>query len=63
MSKFVEEMTFIPSHSHPSQENNSVDKSSEGLNPIVALKELVANLQRETKQNSRFIKLFGICFA
>ena len=59
MSKFVEEMTFIPSHSHPSQENNSVDRSSEGLNPIVALKELVANLQREQNKIQDLLSSLG----
>jgi len=48
MSEFVEAMTVVSSHSHPSQENNSVGQSStKNSNPIVALKELVANLQRE----------------
>ena len=60
MSKFVEEMTVVPSHSHPSQEDNSADKSSsKDLNPIVALKELVANLQREQNKIQDLLSSLG----
>ena len=60
MSKFVEAMTVIPSHSHPSQENNSITSSSTGeTNPIVALKELVANLQREQNKIQDLLSSLG----
>lgn len=60
MSKFVEAMTVVPSHSHPSQENNSVGtSSSEDTNPIVALKELVANLQREQNKIQDLLSSLG----
>lgn len=60
MSKFVEAMTVIPSHSHPSQENSSVSSSSsQETNPIVALKELVANLQREQNKIQDLLSSLG----
>ena len=60
MSKFVEAMTVVPSHSHPSQENNSVGKPSESnSNPVVALKELVANLQREQNKIQDLLSSLG----
>ena len=60
MSKFVEAMTVVPSHSHPSQENNSVGKQSEqNSNPVVALKELVANLQREQNKIQDLLSSLG----
>ena len=60
MSEFVEAMTVVPSHSHPSQENNSVSQSSrEDSNPIVALKELVANLQREQNKVQDLLSSLG----
>ena len=60
MSKFVEAMTVVPSHSHPSQESNSVSQSSNGeTDPIVALKELVANLQREQNKIQDLLSSLG----
>ncbi len=60
MSKFVEAMTVVPSHGHPSQENSSVSQSSNGKsNPIVALKELVANLQREQNKIQDLLSSLG----
>ncbi|MEM7757535.1 MAG: PP2C family protein-serine/threonine phosphatase [Cyanobacteria bacterium P01_A01_bin.40] len=60
MSKFVEAMTVVPSHSHPSQESNSVSKSSsKKANPVVALKELVANLQREQHKIQDLLSSLG----
>ena len=60
MSKFVEAMTVVSSHSHPSQENNSVGQSSvKNSNPIVALKELVANLQREQNKIQDLLSSLG----
>lgn len=60
MSKFVEAMTVVPSHSHPSQENNVVSKSdSKDPSPIVALKELVANLQREQHKIQDLLSSLG----
>jgi phosphoserine phosphatase RsbU/P len=60
MSKFVEAMTVVSSHSHPSQENNSVGESSvQNSNPIVALKELVANLQREQNKIQDLLSSLG----
>ena len=60
MSKFVEAMTVTPSHSHPSQENNSISPSSqEENNPIMALKELVANLQREQNKIQDLLSSLG----
>ena len=59
MSKFVEDMTVVPSHSHPSQENNGIERSAEGTNPIVALKELVANLQREQNKIQDLLSSLG----
>lgn len=60
MSKFVEAMTVVSSHSHPSQESNSVSKSSlKNPNPIVALKELVANLQREQHKIQDLLSSLG----
>lgn len=60
MSKFVEAMTVVPSHSHPSQEDNSVSQlSSEETNPIVALKELVSNLQREQNKIQDLLSSLG----
>ena len=60
MSKFVEAMTVVPSHSHPSQESNSVGKSiARNSNPIVALKELVANLQREQNKIQDLLSSLG----
>ncbi len=60
MSKFVEAMTVVPFPSHPSQENNSVSTSSGGeTNPIVALKELVANLQREQNKIQDLLSSLG----
>lgn len=60
MSKFVEAMTVVPSHSHPSQDNNSIAHSSiEDSNPIVALKELVANLQREQNKVQDLLSSLG----
>ena len=60
MSKFVEAMTVVPSNSHPSQENSSVSQSSKGKsNPIVALKELVANLQREQNKIQDLLSSLG----
>ena len=60
MSKFVEAMTVIPSQSHPSQENNRASQSSKGeTNPIVALKELVANLQREQNKIQDLLSSLG----
>jgi phosphoserine phosphatase RsbU/P len=60
MSKFVEAMTVISSHSHPSQENNGISHPfSEDNNPIVALKELVANLQREQNKVQDLLSSLG----
>ena len=60
MSKFVEEMTVSSSHSHPSPENNSFSQSSkEDSNPIVALKQLVANLQREQNKIQDLLSELG----
>ena len=59
MSKFVEAMTVVPSHSHPSQESNSVGNSAKNSNPIVALKELVANLQREQNKIQDLLSSLG----
>jgi sigma-B regulation protein RsbU (phosphoserine phosphatase) len=60
MSKFVEAMTVISSHSHPSQENNSISQPLTGdTNPIVALKELVANLQREQNKIQDLLSSLG----
>ena len=60
MSKFVEEMTVASSHSHPSPGNDSViDSSAEDSNPIVALKELVANLQREQNKIQDLLSSLG----
>jgi len=60
MSEFVEAMTVVSSHSHPSQENNSVGQSStKNSNPIVALKELVANLQREQNKIQDLLSSLG----
>lgn len=60
MSKFVEAMTVASSHGHPSQENNGVSFSSaEEPNPIVALKELVANLQREQNKIQDLLSSLG----
>ena len=60
MSKFIEEMTVVPPHSHPSQENNGAEmSSSEGLNPILALKELVANLQKEQNKIQDLLSSLG----
>ena len=60
MSKFVEAMTVVSSHSHPSQESNSVGNSTvKNSNPIVALKELVANLQREQNKIQDLLSSLG----
>ncbi|MEL6928104.1 MAG: GAF domain-containing SpoIIE family protein phosphatase [Cyanobacteria bacterium J06600_6] len=60
MSKFVEAMTVVPSHSHPSQESNSVGQvSAQNPNPVVALKELVANLQREQNKIQDLLSSLG----
>ncbi|NJK55315.1 MAG: PP2C family protein-serine/threonine phosphatase [Pleurocapsa sp. SU_5_0] len=60
MSKFVEAMTVASSHSHPSQENNSVGESAvQNSNAIVALKELVANLQREQNKIQDLLSSLG----
>ena len=60
MSKFVEAMTVLSSHSHPSQENNDVgNNSSQNSNPVVALKELVANLQREQNEIQDLLSSLG----
>ncbi|BAZ45316.1 protein-serine/threonine phosphatase [Chondrocystis sp. NIES-4102] len=60
MSKFVEAMTVTPSHSHPSQESNSISPPlTEDANPIVALKELVANLQREQNKIQDLLSSLG----
>ena len=60
MSKFVEAMTVASSHSHPSPGNDSViDSSAEDSNPIVALKELVANLQREQNKIQDLLSSLG----
>ena len=60
MSKFVEAMTVVSSHDHPSQENNSISSSSSNEpNPIVALKELVANLQREQNKIQDLLSSLG----
>ena len=60
MSKIVEAMTVVPSHSHPSQESNSVASiSNKNSNPIVALKELVANLQREQNKIQDLLSSLG----
>ncbi|MGF1589522.1 MAG: GAF domain-containing SpoIIE family protein phosphatase [Pleurocapsa sp.] len=60
MSKFVEAMTVVSSHSHPSQENDSVGKSdSKNSNPVMALKELVANLQREQNKIQDLLSSLG----
>ena len=60
MSKFVEAMTVASSHSHPSQENNSVDQSlPKTISPAVALKELVASLQREQNKIQDLLSSLG----
>ncbi|MEM8718704.1 MAG: PP2C family protein-serine/threonine phosphatase [Cyanobacteria bacterium P01_G01_bin.39] len=60
MSKFVEAMTVVSSHSHPSQESNSLSESSpKKSNPVVALKELVANLQREQHKIQDLLSSLG----
>ena len=52
-------MTVASSHSHPSRENNSVTSSIEDSNPIVALKKLVANLQREQNKIQDLLSSLG----
>lgn len=60
MSKLPEAMTVVPSYSHPPQKNGSVASSSaEDSNPIVALKELVANLQREQNKIQDLLSSLG----
>ena len=60
MSKFVEAMTVVSSHSHPSQESNNLSESSpKKSNPVVALKELVANLQREQHKIQDLLSSLG----
>lgn len=59
MSKFVEAMTVASSHSHPSPESNSVSNCDGDSNPIVALKELVANLQREQNKIQDLLSSLG----
>ena len=54
-------MTVTPSQSHFSQENNSVSPSSnkEDNNHVMALKELVANLQREQNKIQDLLSSLG----
>ncbi len=53
-------MTVAPFHSHPSQNNNSLTNVSGGeINPILALKELVANLQREQHKVQDLLSSLG----
>ena len=60
MSKFVEAMTVASSNSHPSQENNSVGKPlSKNVSATVALKELVACLQREQNKIQDLLSSLG----
>jgi sigma-B regulation protein RsbU (phosphoserine phosphatase) len=60
MSKIVEAMTVVPFHSHPSQENNGAGESDlQNSKPIVALKELVANLQREQNKIQDLLSSLG----
>ena len=60
MSKIVEAMTVTSSHSYLSRNNNSLGNSSkEQANPIVALKELVANLQREQNKVQDLLSSLG----
>lgn len=60
MSEFVEAMTVVSSRDHPSQENSSVgNPSAKNSNPIVALKELVANLQREQNKIQDLLSSLG----
>ncbi|NJL53474.1 MAG: guanylate cyclase, partial [Hydrococcus sp. SU_1_0] len=60
MSKIVEAMTVAPFNSHPSQENNGAGESDlQNSKPIVALKELVANLQREQNKIQDLLSSLG----
>ena len=60
MSQIVEAMTVASFHSHPSQNNNSLSNSSSGeVNPILALKELVADLQREQHKVQDLLSSLG----
>jgi phosphoserine phosphatase RsbU/P len=53
-------MTIAPFHSYPSQNNNSLTDVSGGeINPILALKELVANLQREQHKVQDLLSSLG----
>ncbi|MGF1538972.1 MAG: GAF domain-containing SpoIIE family protein phosphatase [Pleurocapsa sp.] len=53
-------MTVAPFHGHPSQNNNSLTNVSGGeINPILALKELVANLQREQHKVQDLLSSLG----
>ena len=70
MSQIVEAMTVTPFHGRPSQNNNSIANTSvnaeveqriqtDDANPIVALKELVANLQREQNKVQDLLSSLG----
>ena len=60
MSQIVEAMTVAPFHSHPSRNNNTLNGSPGGeVNPVLALKELVANLQREQHKVQDLLSSLG----
>lgn len=60
MSQIVEAMTVAPFYGNPSQNNNGLGNSSkENANPILALKELVANLQREQNKIQDLLSSLG----
>ena len=60
MSHTVEAMTVAHFHSHPSKNNSSISQPNTGeANPIVALKELVANLQREQNKVQDLLSSLG----
>ena len=60
MSQIVEAMTVAPFHSHPSRNNDALNGSPGGeVNPVLALKELVANLQREQHKVQDLLSSLG----
>ena len=60
MSHPVEAMTVAHFHGHPSKKNNSISQPYNGeANPIVVLKELVANLQREQNKVQDLLSSLG----
>ena len=62
MSQIVEAMTVAPFHGNPSQNNNNnslTNSANKEKNPILALKELVANLQREQNKVQDLLSSLG----